>query len=75
MGLVDGSIDIVVGTHRMVSQDVKFHNLGLIVIDEEQRSPALLAPDAGLFEHLLQLYQQTLKHQLKQEQKLLLQNL
>lgn len=36
-GMADGSLDIVIGTHRMVSQDVKFHNLGLIVIDEEQR--------------------------------------
>ena len=32
-----GSIDIVVGTHRLVSKDVKFHDLGLVVIDEEQR--------------------------------------
>ncbi|MGC3970846.1 MAG: transcription-repair coupling factor [Pirellulales bacterium] len=36
-GMADGSLDIVIGTHRMVSQDVKFHNLGLIIIDEEQR--------------------------------------
>ena len=32
-----GSIDIVVGTHRLVSKDVKFHDLGLVIIDEEQR--------------------------------------
>jgi transcription-repair coupling factor (superfamily II helicase) len=32
-----GEIDMVVGTHRLVSKDVKFHELGLVVIDEEQR--------------------------------------
>ena len=36
-GLADGSIDAVVGTHRMLSNDVRFKNLGLLVIDEEQR--------------------------------------
>ncbi len=32
-----GSIDIIVGTHRLVSKDVAFHDLGLAIIDEEQR--------------------------------------
>ncbi|WP_369296937.1 transcription-repair coupling factor [uncultured Neglectibacter sp.] len=32
-----GSMDIVVGTHRLVSKDVQFHDLGLVIIDEEQR--------------------------------------
>ncbi|NLX94465.1 MAG: DEAD/DEAH box helicase, partial [Clostridiales bacterium] len=32
-----GSVDIVVGTHRLISKDIKFHDLGLIVVDEEQR--------------------------------------
>ncbi len=32
-----GSIDIIVGTHRLVSKDVHFHDLGLVIIDEEQR--------------------------------------
>ena len=32
-----GSIDIVVGTHRLVSKDVRFRDLGLVIIDEEQR--------------------------------------
>lgn len=32
-----GSADIVIGTHRILSQDIKFKNLGLLVIDEEQR--------------------------------------
>ena len=36
-GLADGSIDMVIGTHRLVSKDVKFRDLGLLVIDEEQR--------------------------------------
>ncbi len=35
--LAAGSVDIVIGTHRLVQPDVKFHNLGLIIIDEEQR--------------------------------------
>ena len=36
-GLRNGTIDIVVGTHRVLSKDVHFKNLGLLVIDEEQR--------------------------------------
>ncbi len=36
-GLADGSVDIVVGTHRLISKDVQFKELGLVVIDEEQR--------------------------------------
>lgn len=36
-GLARGTVDIVVGTHRMLSKDVAFKNLGLLVIDEEQR--------------------------------------
>lgn len=36
-GLEKGSIDIVVGTHRLVSDDIIFKDLGLIIIDEEQR--------------------------------------
>lgn len=36
-GLADGSVDVVVGTHRLLSQDVSFKDLGLLVIDEEQR--------------------------------------
>ncbi len=35
--LADGNIDLVVGTHRLLSADVKFKNLGLLVLDEEQR--------------------------------------
>ncbi len=36
-GLASGAVDIVVGTHRLLSDDVKFNDLGLLVIDEEQR--------------------------------------
>ncbi|MGZ6910501.1 MAG: transcription-repair coupling factor [Acidimicrobiia bacterium] len=36
-GLASGEVDVVVGTHRLLSDDVKFQNLGLLVIDEEQR--------------------------------------
>ena len=36
-GVADGSVDVVVGTHRLLSPDVQFHQLGLVVIDEEQR--------------------------------------
>ena len=36
-GLRDGSVDIVIGTHRLISKDVQFKNLGLVVVDEEQR--------------------------------------
>ncbi|MEL6905478.1 MAG: transcription-repair coupling factor, partial [Planctomycetota bacterium] len=36
-GLADGSVDVVIGTHRVLSKDVKFQSLGLVVIDEEQR--------------------------------------
>ncbi|MDO4575398.1 MAG: transcription-repair coupling factor [Planctomycetia bacterium] len=35
--LKDGNLDILIGTHRLASADVKFHNLGLLIIDEEQR--------------------------------------
>jgi transcription-repair coupling factor (superfamily II helicase) len=36
-GLAGGSIDAVVGTHRLLSKDVRFKDLGLIIVDEEQR--------------------------------------
>lgn len=36
-GLVTGEVDVVVGTHRLVSPDVSFKTLGLVVVDEEQR--------------------------------------
>ncbi len=36
-GIADGTIDIVVGTHKLLSESVKFKNLGLLIIDEEHR--------------------------------------
>lgn len=36
-GLASGSVDLVVGTHRLLSGDVQFRDLGLLIIDEEQR--------------------------------------
>ena len=36
-GLADGSIDIVVGTHRLLNPDIRLKDLGLIIVDEEQR--------------------------------------
>jgi transcription-repair coupling factor (superfamily II helicase) len=36
-GLSNGTVDIVIGTHRLLSDDIKFKDLGLVIIDEEQR--------------------------------------
>ncbi len=36
-GLADGTVDVVIGTHRLLSGEVKFKDLGLVVVDEEQR--------------------------------------
>lgn len=36
-GLARGEVDIVIGTHRVLSSDVKYRNLGLLIVDEEQR--------------------------------------
>ena len=36
-GLASGTVDVVIGTHRLLSDDVKFRDLGLIIVDEEQR--------------------------------------
>ena len=36
-GLIKGSVDIVIGTHRLLSRDVIFKDLGLLIVDEEQR--------------------------------------
>lgn len=32
-----GNVDIVVGTHRLLSEDIRFRRLGLLIIDEEHR--------------------------------------
>jgi transcription-repair coupling factor (superfamily II helicase) len=36
-GIADGEVDVVIGTHRLLSQDITFKRLGLLVVDEEQR--------------------------------------
>lgn len=36
-GIRDGTVDIIIGTHRLLSSDIKFKDLGLVIIDEEQR--------------------------------------
>ncbi|HVF73759.1 MAG TPA: DEAD/DEAH box helicase, partial [Acidimicrobiales bacterium] len=36
-GVKDGSVDVVIGTHRLLSGDIRFKDLGLLVVDEEQR--------------------------------------
>ncbi|HEV2757476.1 MAG TPA: transcription-repair coupling factor [Actinomycetota bacterium] len=35
--LAEGKVDVVVGTHKLLQPDVKFHDLGLVIVDEEQR--------------------------------------
>ena len=35
--LADGQIDVIVGTHKLLQSDIKFKNLGLVIVDEEQR--------------------------------------
>lgn len=36
-GMADGSVDIVIGTHKLVQEGIQFHSLGLVIIDEEHR--------------------------------------
>jgi transcription-repair coupling factor (superfamily II helicase) len=36
-GIASGEIDLVIGTHRLLSEDIQFKNLGLLIVDEEQR--------------------------------------
>ena len=36
-GLKSGAVDVVIGTHRLLSKDIEFADLGLLVVDEEQR--------------------------------------
>src|SRR3989338_10131846 len=35
--MADGKLDIIIGTHKLIQKGVKFHNLGLVIIDEEHR--------------------------------------
>ncbi|MCH1927706.1 hypothetical protein L6232_23205, partial [Shewanella sp. C31] len=36
-GLAEGTVDIVIGTHRLLQPDVRFRDLGLLIVDEEHR--------------------------------------
>src|SRR4029453_9519479 len=36
-GLASGKLDVVIGTHRLLSKDIAFRNLGLVIVDEEHR--------------------------------------
>ena len=36
-GLADGTVDVVIGTHRLLATGVRWKNLGLVIVDEEQR--------------------------------------
>ncbi len=36
-GLADGSVDVVIGTHRLLQPSIRYHDLGLVIVDEEQR--------------------------------------
>ncbi len=36
-GMADGTVDVVIGTHRLLTPDIKFKDLGLVIVDEEQR--------------------------------------
>src|SRR5699024_5118663 len=36
-GLKAGTVDVIVGTHRLLSKDVEYQDLGLLIVDEEQR--------------------------------------
>lgn len=35
--MAEGKVDIIIGTHKLIQKDVKFHNLGLVIVDEEHR--------------------------------------
>ena len=58
-GLMDGSINLIVGTHALIEDNVKFHNLGLAIIDEqhrfgvEQRSKLWNKSSCGIPPHIL----------------------
>jgi transcription-repair coupling factor (superfamily II helicase) len=36
-GLADGTVDVVIGTHRLLQPNIRYHDLGLVIVDEEQR--------------------------------------
>ncbi len=52
-GLAAGSIDIVIGTHRLAQPDIQFKNLGLVVIDEEQRFGVGVKERLKVYRHIV----------------------
>lgn len=52
-GLASGKVDIIVGTHRLLSKDVQFKDLGLVIIDEEQRFGVTHKENLNSFVHKL----------------------
>ena len=51
--LEEGKIDIIIGTHAILGKDVKFKDLGLLVIDEEQKFGVAIKKKLKHFEQLL----------------------
>jgi transcription-repair coupling factor (superfamily II helicase) len=58
-GLADGSVDIVIGTHRLAQPDLQFHNLGLLVIDEEQRFGVAVKERLKAYRHIIDVLTMT----------------
>jgi transcription-repair coupling factor (superfamily II helicase) len=58
-GLAEGTVDVVIGTHRLVQPDVTFHNLGLVVIDEEQRFGVTVKERLKAFRHTVDVLTMT----------------
>jgi transcription-repair coupling factor (superfamily II helicase) len=54
-----GTLDIVIGTHRLVQPDVRFHNLGLVILDEEQRFGVEVKERLKAFRHIVDVLTMT----------------
>ncbi|HNZ74891.1 MAG TPA: transcription-repair coupling factor [Verrucomicrobiota bacterium] len=52
-GLATGAVDIVIGTHRLLQKDIRFKDLGLVVIDEEQRFGVMHKEKFKMLRHLV----------------------
>src|SRR5205814_795807 len=58
-GLAEGSVDIVIGTHRLAQSDIQFKNLGLLVIDEEQRFGVAVKERLKAYRHIVDVLTMT----------------
>ncbi|HWA98240.1 MAG TPA: transcription-repair coupling factor, partial [Pirellulales bacterium] len=58
-GLADGSIEIVIGTHRLAQGDIQFKNLGLLIIDEEQRFGVGVKEKLKAYRHIVDVLTMT----------------